>query len=120
MSSYSTYNLKTSDNIRVDSDASITFDADKDYDVNAGKHLDLSAGKSLIGAAGNFIKLEVAGSSILISKDGRVRVRARSLELDADDDIDIRAGNAIRLKASKIEQIRESHGTRYTIIRNCH
>jgi len=103
MSSYSTYNLKTSDNIRIVSDASITHEADNDYDVNAGKHLDLSAGQSLIGAAGSFIKFEVGGSSVLISKDGRVRIRARSLELDADGDIDIRAGNTIRLKASKIE-----------------
>ncbi|NDK36964.1 type VI secretion system Vgr family protein [Rhodovulum sulfidophilum] len=99
----STFTLRAKDSTHIESDQTLRLEAGRDFDVNAGRNLDLTATRSLVGAAADFIKIEVAGVSLTISKDGCARLRGTNIEIHADDKVDIRAGNEIRLSAARID-----------------
>ncbi|MBL3561119.1 DUF2345 domain-containing protein [Rhodovulum sulfidophilum] len=99
----STFTLRAKDSTHIESDQTLRLEAGRDFDVNAGRNLDLTATRSLVGAAADFIKIEVAGVSLAISKDGCARLRGTNIEIHADDKVDIRAGNEIRLSAARID-----------------
>ncbi|MBL3587054.1 DUF2345 domain-containing protein, partial [Rhodovulum sulfidophilum] len=99
----STFTLRAKDSTHIESDQTLRLEAGRDFDVNAGRNLDLTATRSLVGTAADFIKIEVAGVSLTISKDGCARLRGTNIEIHADDKVDIRAGNEIRLSAARID-----------------
>ena len=99
-----TYSVVAEDAVSMRSETdSVTIYAPIDVDVTGDKHVDITAGTSFTASAGSVAKMEVAGNSITVSKDGSVRIRAKNIFLDAENNVNITAGAKIKLKASKID-----------------